>query len=130
MENDEIKKLFCGFDPELSPDIQFMSKLQRNLAAVEVVKQHSASVRKRNRIAVVVAALSGFAMGVLFTLLMPVFGDWFMTINLSVPYISSDTVTVDFELVAWILVALVSGITAYNVYEITITRLAQKKVPA
>lgn len=126
MEEDEIKKLFSGYEPELSPDSQFMANLQRNLAAVEVVRLQSHQVRKRNRIAVVVAALSGFAMGVLFTLLMPLFGDWMATINLSVPCVGLNMSTLDSQTATWILSALVSGITAYNVYEITISRLALK----
>jgi len=125
MEDDKIKDLFSSFEPELSSDFQFMTKLQRNMEAVELVKQQSAATRRRNKIAVVVAALSGFAMGVLLTMLFPLIGDWISTINLNIPYIN--TITFDFQIVAWILAAIVSGITAINAYEITIFRLTTKQ---
>ncbi len=126
MEDDKIKDLFGSFEPELSSDFQFMTKLQHNMEAVELVKRQSAATHRRNKIAVIVAALSGFVTGVLLTLLFPLIGDWVETINLNIPYINANTIALGFQTVAWILTASVSGITAINAYEITISRLTAK----
>ena len=42
---------------------------------IEMVRQYNAELRRRNRIAVMIAALAGFIMGVVLTLLMPLIGD-------------------------------------------------------
>ncbi len=124
MEEDSIKKLFDGFNPELTSDTMFMSRLQRNMEAVELVKRNSAAVRRRNKTAVVVAALAGFVTGVLLTLLLPHICSWFSTIELYLPGLNMQPLTLDTQLLYWLAAAMVSGITAHNAYEITISRLS------
>lgn len=121
--DDKIKDFFGSFDPELSSDIRFMSKLQRNMEAVELVKQRSLATRKRNKVAVAVAALSGVVMGVLITLLFPLVEDWTSSINFTIPYLGMGPLTVDLRLIGWMLVSVVSGFTAYNSYEIVLFKM-------
>lgn len=97
------------------------------MEAVELVKQRSTAVRKRNRIAVMVAALSGFATGVLLTLLLPLIKDRVPTIDLNIPYIGLDSVAVDFQIIGWIAAALITTLTACNAYAITLSRLSLKE---
>lgn len=106
MEEDSIKKLFDGFNPELTSDTMFMSRLQRNMEAVELVKRNSAAVRRRNKTAVVVAALAGFVTGVLLTLLLPHICSWFSTIDLYLPGFNMQPLTLDTQLLYWLAAAM------------------------
>lgn len=127
MEDDGIKDLFGRFAPELSSDFRFMERLQRGMEAVELVKQRSAAARKRNRIAVMVSALSGFVTGVLFMLFLPLVKDCVSIVNLKIPYMGLDSVTVDFQITGWIAAALVTTLAACNAYVITLSRLSLKE---
>ena len=48
-QDDNIKKLFEDFNPELSSRLDFMARLERNLDAVEIVKQHNSASHKAGR---------------------------------------------------------------------------------
>lgn len=123
MDDDKLKKLFDNFDPELSSSFQFMDRLKKNMEAVEIVKQHNAELKKRNKLAVAIAAVSGFVMGVILTLLFPLVGNWVSTFNLSIPQLQISAITINYSFVAWIIMAGVSIITALNAYEIALAKL-------
>lgn len=124
MEDKRLKDLFSGFQPEMSSSFQFMAKLQKNLEAVEIVRRHNAALRKRNRVAVGIAAACGFVAGVALTLLFPLLGDWMSAFNISLPYLRVNSLTVDCSFIAWIIITAVSVITSLNVYEIAMTKLS------
>lgn len=128
MEDDKIKDLFSGFQPELSPSFQFMEKLQRNIEAIEFVRQQNIALKKRNRVAVAIAAVSGFAMGVILTLLFPFISNWVATFSISLPHLQIRSITVDYSFVSWIVMAAVCIITALNAYEIAMAKLTPKEV--
>lgn len=118
MEDDKIKDIFKEFDPELSSSFQFIAKLQKNMEAMEIIRQYNAAQKRRNKWAVAIAGFSGFAMGVIMTLLFPFITDWVASLNLSLPLSHSSTMTFDFSYLVWLLVAAVSVLTAVSVYEI------------
>lgn len=126
MDEDRLKDLFSDYQPELSSSFQFMVRLQKNMEAVEIVKQHNLALRRRNKLAVAIAALSGFAMGVILTLLFPLIGDWVSTFSISLPHIHISSVTINYSCLAWIVMAGVCIITALNAYEIALAKLTQK----
>ena len=126
MDDDKLKDLFSNFDPKLSSSMDFMTRLQRNMEAVEAVRQYNLAQKRRNRLAVAIAALSGFAMGVILTLLFPLIGSWVSTISLAIPYIHATSLTIDSSVVGWIIMATVCVITALNAYEIALVRLSPK----
>ncbi len=128
MEDDKIKKLFSDFEPEISSDFQFMTKLQRNMDAVEIVRQHTSAQRKRGRTAVLIAAVAGFISGIIFTSLFSLIGNWITTIQISIPRLHISPISIDFRLIAaCIAMATVSVITALNAYEIAMARLSHRK---
>ncbi len=108
MEDNDLKKLFSDFDPELPSDFNFMSKLQ-------------------HRMAVLIAAMAGFVMGVVLTLLYPVAAEWLQTFNFrqSAAYLPIGITA--YNCIAWALMATLSGVTALNVYEIALAKLSCKK---
>jgi len=123
MEDDKIKQLFSGFDPELSPSSQFMIKLQRNMEIVECVKQQNMALKKRHKLAAVIAAACGFVMGIILTLLFPLVDDLILTFSISLPQLRLSALTIDCSYVGWGLMAFVSIITALNAYEIALAKL-------
>ena len=125
MDEDKIKDLFQNFQPELSSDTLFLAGLKKHMEAVELVKRHAAAARRRNRLAVAVAALSGFVTGVIFTLLMQLLGDRAASIEFSLPSIPA--FSFDRQIIAWTIMAALSVTMAINAYEITLSRLSAKK---
>lgn len=128
MDEDKLKDLFSDFEPELSASTDFMDRLQRNMDAVEIVRQYSLAQKKRNRLAVVIAALSGFVAGVILTLLYPLIGSCISTFNIAIPHVNITSLTIDYSYAGWLLIAAVCVITALNAYEIALARLTPKTV--
>lgn len=126
MEDDKIKDLFSGFQPELSPSFKFMERLERNIEAIEIVKEQNIALKRRNKVAVAIAAVSGFAMGVILTLIFPLISNWVATINIPLPHLQSNSITIDYSIVSWIVMAGVCIITSLNAYEIAMAKLTSK----
>lgn len=120
MEDEKLKEIFNGFNPELSSSFQFMTKLKKNMDAVEIVKLYNASQKKRNKIAVALAGICGFAMGVILTLLYPMIEESLASFRFTLPTWHASTMTIDFSHIGWLLVAGVSVLTSLSVYEITL----------
>jgi len=127
MEDDKLRNLFNDFQPELSSSSKFMAKLQKNMEMIEFLKQHDIALKKRNKLAVVIAAVSGFVMGVILTLLFPLIANWISTVSVSLPHLHISNLTIDYSFVAWIIIAGVCIITALNAYEIALAKLAPKE---
>lgn len=130
MEDDKLKDLFQGFRPELTSDSLFLNKLKRNMEAVELVKQHTEALKRRNRIAVGVAALTGFIMGVILTLLYPLISETVSSFSLTISDHGILDVEIDWRIVGWIVMGVVCVLSAINAYEITLSRLTHKNITA
>ncbi|MDE6697177.1 MAG: hypothetical protein K2K25_09875 [Muribaculaceae bacterium] len=123
MEEDKLKDIFKEFNPELSSSFQFMTKLQKNMEAVEIVKQYNADQKKRNKFAVTIAAACGFAMGVILTLLFPLIEDFVSNFSVSLPFLHVSNLTINFSFISWISIGALSVITALNAYDIALAKL-------
>ena len=123
---DNLKKLFDGFTPTVTPDSDFMARLQKNMEALEAVKAHVSKMQRRNRIAVVTAAFAGFAMGVVCTLLFPLLCDFLGTLSFSLPQINIPEITVDRHITGWIVSCELCVLTAVHTYNLTLARLSVK----
>lgn len=122
MDDEKIKDILKGYRPELTSDFQFMASLERKMEAVEYVKQEMRTLRRRNKIAVAAAAVAGFVMGALTTMLAPLVTGWASTTALAIP---STGISIDLNILIYIAAALVSAISAYNAYEIALARLSK-----
>lgn len=125
MEEEKIRELLSGFNPSLSSDEEFIDRLERNINAVESVRRQAVELRRKNRIAVAVAAVSGFITGVLLTLVLPEIGE--LAKHVSLPMSNVGPVTVDFRILGWLMTAGVSGIIGYNAYELTLSQLTSSR---
>ncbi|MDE6301106.1 MAG: hypothetical protein K2M19_05275 [Muribaculaceae bacterium] len=131
MEDDKFNFLFSNFEPELSSDTQFMNKLQQNLNSVEIIKQHTAEVRARSKKAVAIAALVGFIVGFLFSLLLPYLSEAVSNWQLTLPSESvMNTLANNFATIAWLIIGGTSALAALNSYEISLSLLKPKETTA
>lgn len=72
MEDEKLTALFAAYRPEMpTTDAQFLDRLQRNIEAVERVRRYAQAQRRKNRLALIVAAAAGFVAGVAATLCFP-----------------------------------------------------------
>lgn len=126
MEDDKLKDIFMEFNPELSSSFQFMTKLKKNMEAMEIVRQYNAAQKKRNRWAVAIAGVSGFAMGVIMTMMFPFIAEWIASMKVTLPFFNANSLTIDFSYFGWIIVAASSVLTALSAYEIALARLTAK----
>lgn len=118
MEDDKIQKIFHDFDPELRSDFEFMNRLAHSIQAVEMVKEQTHELHRRNRIAVSVAAVAGFVVGFGFAVAMP----WLLkNFGVHVPSLGTPTnlLTGYSELILWFGTATIATATAINVYRLT-----------
>ncbi len=124
MEDDKFKSLFSNFDPELSSDTQFMGRLESTLNSVEIIKQHIAESRSRNKTAVTIGVVVGFIVGFLFSLSLPYLNNAVSDWRLSLPDASvMKTFADNFTIIAWAVIGSTSVFAALNTYEITLSML-------
>ncbi len=123
MEDDKIIEIFKEFDPELSSSFQFITKLKKNMEAMEMVRQYYAAQKRRNKWAVAIAGVCGFTMGVILTLLLPFITDWIVSNQVTIPLFSANNLTIDFRYLGLILMSCASVLTSLSVYEIALARL-------
>lgn len=131
MEDDKLKSLFSNFEPDLSSDFQFITKLQKSLNSVEIIREHAAEVRSRSKKAIVIAALVGFLVGFLFSMLLPYLSDTVSNWQLTLPRESVlNSFANNFTTFAWLIIGGTSVLAALNSYEISLSLLKQKEATA
>lgn len=131
MEDEKLKFLFSNFEPELSPDLKFMNKLQQNLYSVEIIKQHTAEVRSRSKKAVAIAAVVGFIVGFLFSLSLPYLCEAVSNWQMTLPSESvMNALANNFTTIAWLVIGCTSVLAALNSYEISLSLLKPKETTA
>ncbi len=130
MEEDKLKDIFKDFNPDLSSDSDFMSRLERSMEAVEIVKRQNAETHRRSKRAVVWAALAGFVAGVVMTILQPYICRWLGGLDFTISIPSVTTVAIDPGLIVWFATAAISVFIAYNTYEIASSQLSARQQPA
>ena len=123
MEEDKIKDLFSRFEPELSSDFQFMTKLRRNMEAVEMIRHRHEAMRRRNKKAVIIAAVTGCMVGMLLSLLLPYIGSFVAHLHISIPEIPIGSVIIDYTAIMWCVIGCASVLTAVNAYEIAMAKI-------
>lgn len=120
MEEDKLKDVFEGFDPELTSDSLFMSRLRRSMEAVEIVRERQAELRRRGCRAVVVAAITGCAVGIFLSLMLSWFGDFVLRISFNQP--GFETESLNWTVIGWGIIGLASVLTSLNAYTISLAR--------
>jgi uncharacterized membrane protein len=122
-EDDEIKKIFAGFEPELSSDSAFMNRLIRNMEMVEDVKRQNSALRKNNKIAMAVASLVGFMVGIVFTLLSPYVTEMLSMIQIAMSLTTPFILTTSIVIISYALIGLLSFVVVRYAYTTTLSLL-------
>lgn len=127
-QEDPLKNLFDGFDPELGDTDSFMSRLEARLDGVEMIRNRSADSRRRYIIAAVIAAFAGFVSGVIIMLLLPHISLQMLTPS---PVAAGSTFVSRFfepaTVLSILLTAALSLFIAVNAYSVTLTALGSWK---
>ena len=119
MEEDKLHRLFAEYEPALSPDDEFMRRLEQNLQTVELVKQRVEQMQRKNRLAIGVATITGFVLGVLSTFCYPYLMVWLNGLTIEAADLAR--LVSDYGNVAvWGFMALVVGVATYCAYDITL----------
>ncbi len=116
-QDDELKALFSNFNPHISSDKRFMTRLQSRLDTIDRLNHEIAAMRRRNRRAVVLAALAGFVAGVLTCLLLPSLTSLVIKPDLSWPVLS--LVSSVSPVMLWTLPAGAAILASLGVYSLT-----------
>lgn len=130
MDDEKIKDLFVGFNPELSDSDVFMARVTRGLDAVEIVRERHAVMQHRQRRALGVATLIGVFVGIGLTMLYMLVADNVAAIQLPDATFIVRTfglamdpydLSVDLRIPVLMIFAVVASITAVNAYTISMT---------
>lgn len=128
MEDDKIKDLFAGFNPELKDDFSFMTRLKQNMEAVEIVRRHNAELRKRGKKAVIFAAIAGFVTGLLFSFTLPFINEIIADIQMSArPESSLGIICNNYKAIYFILIGTISVFISLNTYDLSLSLLKEKE---
>lgn len=117
MEQDqEIRKLFDGFEPTLSDTDEFIKQIEDDLKAIDRVKSYNILINRRNRRSVVVASIVGFAVGALFAIFYPSVLEAISHIDLD-----SNIAVADYaeSIIGWLIIAGISLISAIATYDLS-----------
>lgn len=128
MDDKKLKNLFQSFNPDLSSDSLFLSKLKKNMEAVEWIKRHTELMRRSNRVAVCVAALTSFVMGAILSLLFPLIGDAVTSFDIAITNYGILDLKINWQTVGWLVSGAVCVVSAINAYEITLSKMTYKVV--
>ncbi|MDE7410475.1 MAG: hypothetical protein K2M94_00350 [Paramuribaculum sp.] len=119
MEEEKYFDLFSDYNPELSSDRSFMAHLERNIEAVEFVKSQAEQLHRKNRIAIISAAVAGFVFGVLSTLCYPMLSEFVRRWSLSETELGQFVADYG-SVMIWIVICAVVITMTYSVYDIAL----------
>ena len=119
MEDQKINKIFEEFNPKLSSDTQFLSELRMRMLAVELVKKRHATQLRHNRIAIAVAAATGFIFGMICSIFLPIFSDTLVSYSLTISEHMLFDIKGNWQLVGWSVSTIASIFISINAYELT-----------
>lgn len=131
IENNEesLRELFSDYNPDLTEDTTFMLHLEHNLRSLEIVKSQEQELRRRSRIAISVALLTGFIFGCLFSLLIPFIEEGIRNISISWPLLNDYLIVEEFNLpFALTLIGATTAFISLNIFEFTSCLLQKKSV--
>lgn len=127
MEDDKLKNIFADFKPDVSSDVSFMSKLQSNLDAVEMVYRHNAEQRAKSKKAVAIAAAVGFMVGLLFSMMLPVIGKAIVDLQVSAPDMPAiDMFTRYYQEIMWIMIGAVVVFSSIGTYDLSLSLMKKR----
>jgi len=121
MDENKLKALFAEFNPDMQSDDLFMERLQRNLNAIESVKKSVSEAKKRNKLAVLAAAITGFVSGVALSLCYQYISDFtneLLVSNSTLALLHPDNI----HIIPFTIICLATTVLSYSAYDLTFSR--------
>ena len=127
MTDNDIKKLFEDFNPELPSDSLFIARLEKEMNTVEIIRNQNIAYKKIVRLAALISASVGFAVGLLLSLAVPYMSGLLKNFNINIPFVqNSYPIEINLQLLVWIAIGGLSVFAALSTYDLTIVRLRLK----
>ncbi len=136
MDDDKIRDLFNGFDPELTDADAFIERVTRGLDAVEIVRERQQVMYRRQKRAVSAAACVGVFVGIGLTLLYMLVADsiaaWhlpdmtWVVRSFGLPLEARD-IAIDLRIPTFLIFAVVATLTAVNAYSLAMVRAGRSR---
>ena len=76
MEDNDLRKYFKNFNPDLTPAEDFLKNIEKNLEIIEDVKKELKRETRMNKFALIISAVVGFIAGIIAMLVIPRFSAW------------------------------------------------------
>ncbi len=126
-EDKELEQLFAGYEPDMLSDTDFMARLEQGMKAIDAIRCQVADGRRRNRKAVVIAALTGFVSGSTLTAAVPYLVDAIAHWQQSQPASAfADLIAGNTAALAWAAVAAATIAVSVNVYELSLAAMKRR----
>ncbi len=128
MEDKDLRDFFESFEPPISEDYKFMTRLERNLDAVEIVNRNNKEYMRRNRLAMIISLIIAFSAGFCCALLMPTIQKLLIPI-LSNIHITSITLS-SWEcsvILIWSITTLIIILLSWSAYSISLALIPIRK---
>ncbi|MDE6485517.1 MAG: hypothetical protein K2L14_09015 [Duncaniella sp.] len=119
IEEEKFNALFGDFNPEMKSDGLFMSRLENKLATLEPVKSQIEKTHRRNRLAVTVAAVTGFMFGIIVAIFYPYIEAFISKLSSSATSLPSWIVEYATSL-TWGVVGILGLTLIFSAYDITL----------
>lgn len=110
MTDDNIKKIFGGFDPALPDDAGFMSRLERSMDLADRLRAEARASRCRARVAIAAAFAAGIVVGALSVTAFPWLRAQISTVGQGYAAEWSDSI-------AWVLVGAATALSGWLAYD-------------
>lgn len=120
MDDDKFKALFAGYNPDMQSDDEFMERLHRNLNAIESVKKNVKEAHRRNLLAVIAAAITGFVSGIVLTLCYPYISEYtndLVSLNPTLALLQPGYI----HITPFIIICLATTVLSYSAYDLTLS---------
>ena len=119
MEEDKLRDLFEGYDPNMDSGRIFIERLEHNLDSVELIHEQNAKAVRRNKIAVFVASIAGFLTGLLFSSLLPYLEAFMSGLELKIK-INTDIIEIAdyYHVLTWIIIGGISVMVSLSTYDL------------
>lgn len=118
MKEDNLFEIFSGFNPELPSDNLFMTRLKNNLETVELIRNRTIISKRKNRLAVIIAAVTGFICGIAATLSFPYLKELVSSIRLGSVFTTRLIVDYDY-LIVWSFICIATSLVSYFIYDLS-----------
>lgn len=126
-DDKDIRDLFASFDPDLPSDFMFMNRLRHSLDSVEMIKKHNEEFKARSRKAVFIAGVTGFVVGVIFSMFIPMIGRMISELR---PRLSGnfmgDLLLDNYLTIVWMVICGAAVLISMNAYDLSLFLMKDK----